>query len=563
MVYRGKDKPVVEIRLTDGQQDAFIPSYSSLDQIQGNVMVAASVDTKVEQIFITFEGATRTYVEKAASTAPTNDRLNAYHTFLRLVQPIDDAIFPDLGIFKAGETYNFPFIFAVPDRLLPSSCNHQTDNDTVHQAHLQPPPTLGDPLTAIWGKSLMDDMSPDMAVVSWCVRVRITNGLRSDNKPDYVADDSKKVRVIPAVPEHPPIVTMGGKDDEYRLRKEKCIKKGTFKKRLGTMVMESTQPRSLRLPPPRTDNPAAVTTSASVNLRFDPAYADAQPPKLERLVAKLKVATFYATSPMTEIPHRSSDYHFSPSRSLFVDSVPLSSRCMASAQWDKHISPTSTPRRHSALSTIHSPRIPDPSSSHKEALPYYSAHLVVPITLPRKEDGAGSNRIFVPTFHSCLLSRIYVLDLILSCLTPDPSITIPTMRLKLPIQISAEGNPDARPSISEDEAQAIAMREADEFTWHPRSVVPPSPEGTEPRATHPPPGPPSPPYTEGTFPGASPARRSGSLDASPTQSTRERCANVRAHTAPLPDYSVRQMTRRNVSASTSPRLSSSDLRACD
>ncbi|KAL8762760.1 MAG: hypothetical protein Q9184_001300 [Pyrenodesmia sp. 2 TL-2023] len=551
MVYRGKDKPVVEIRLTDGQQDAFIPSYSSLDQIQGNVLVAASVDTKVEQIFITFEGGTRTYVEKTASTAPTNDRLNAYHTFLRLVQPMDDALFPDSGVFKAGETYTFPFVFAVPDRLLPSSCTHQTDNDTVHQAHLQPPPTLGDPLTAIWGKSLMDDMSPDMAVVSWCIRVRITNGLRSDNKPDYVADDSKKVRVIPAVPEHPPIVIIGGKDDEYRLRKEKSIKKGTFKKRLGTMVMESTQPRSLRLPAPGTESPAAVTTSASVNLRFDPAYADAQPPKLERLVAKLKVATFYATFPMTEIPHRSSDYHFSPSRSLYVDSVPLSSRCMASAQWDKHNVPASASpsRRSSALSTIHNPKIPDPSSSYKGDLPYYSAHLVVPITLPRKEDGTGSNKIFVPTFHSCLLSRIYVLDLILSCLTPDPSITIPTMRLKLPIQISAEGSPDARPSISEDEAQAIAMREAGDFSWHPRSVVPPSSEGTEPRATHPAPGPPSPPYTEGIFPCASRVQRSGSLEAVPTQSTSERGGNVRAQTAPLPDYSARQVTRRRFGSS--------------
>ncbi|KAL8907810.1 MAG: hypothetical protein Q9207_001213, partial [Kuettlingeria erythrocarpa] len=545
MVYRGKDKPVVEIRLMDGQQDAFIPSYSSLDQIQGTVSVAAPVDTKVEQVFITFEGGTRTYVEKTASTAPTNDRLNAYHTFLRLVQPMDDAIFPESGILKAGETYNFPFIFAVPDKLLPSSCSHQTENDTVHQAHLQPPPTLGDPLTAVWGKSLMDDMSPDMAVVSWCIRVRITSAARTDNKPAYVADDSKKVRVVPAVPEHPPIVILGGKEDEYRLRKEKCIKKGTFKKRLGTMVMESTQPRSLRLPPPGTDNPASATTSASVNLRFDPAYPGAQPPKLETLVTKLKVATFYATSPMTEIPHRSSDYHFSPSRSLFVESVPLSSRCMASAQWDEHTSPTSPPRRDSVLSTIHNPKIPDPSSLHKTHLPYYSAHLVVPITFPRKEDGTGSNKIFVPTFHSCLLSRIYVLDLILSCNTPDPSITIPTMRLKLPIQISAEGSPDAGPSISEDEAQAIAQREAGEFTWQPRSLVAPSPEDTDHGTTRPITGPSSPPYTAGTLPGASPARRAGSMEASQAESMGERSGNVRAHTSPLPDYSGRQPTRPN------------------
>ncbi|KAI4128523.1 MAG: hypothetical protein LQ338_002693 [Usnochroma carphineum] len=555
MVYRGKEKPSVEIKLTDGQQNAFIPSYTSLDQIQGNVSVTAQVDTKIDQVYITFEGVVKTYVEKIATSSATNGRTNALQCFLRLVQPMEDASFPESGVLKAGEAYTFPFTFAVPDRLLPQICDHFKNNDAVHQAHLQPPPTLGDPLTAVWGKSLMDDMSPDMAVVSYAVKARVTNGILSNGKHNIIADDSKKVRVIPAVPEQPPLVVQDGKEDDYRLRKEKPFKKGTFKGKLGTVVMESHQPRSLRLPPPRTENPCPVTTSATVNLRFDPASLDAQPPRLGCLVTKLKVATFFASQPMKDIPNRSSDFHNSSQKGIFVETVPLSSRCMASAQWDKHTSPDSPPRRDSALSMVScsNPNIPKPSASYNQDLPYYTAHILVPIILPRKDDGAGSSKIFVPTFHSCLLSRVYVLDLNLSCHTPDTSITVPTMHLKLPMQISAEGSPNARPSISEDEAQAIARRDAAEFTWHPRSVAPPSPEFTE-QAQFPSFAPPTPDYAEVAPLRGNLGQTSESMEAVLAQEVGQSSGNVGAHVdMPPPNYSAHTIARPNVSSSSTTR----------
>ncbi|KAI4141414.1 MAG: hypothetical protein L6R39_005348 [Caloplaca ligustica] len=553
MVYRGKEKPLLEIKLTDGQQDAFIPSYTSLDQIQGNVTVTAQVNTQIDQVYITLEGIVKTYVEKIASSSPTNGRSEAFQCFLRLVQPMEDAAFPESGILKAAETYTFPFTFVIPERLLPQNCNHLKDNDTVAQAHLQPPPTLGDPLTAVWGKALMDDMSPDMAVVSYAIRARVTKGRQSNGKHNVIADDAKKVRVIPAVPEQPPLVVHEGKEDDYRLRKEKSIKKGTFKGRLGTVVMESAQTRSLRLPPPRTENPCPVTTSATINLRFDPASLEAAPPRLGSMVTKLKVATFFGSEPMKHIPTRSSDFHYSSQKGIYVETLPLSSRCMASAQWDKHTSSGSPPRRDSALSMISSsnPNIPGPSSSYKETLPYYTAHVLVPIILPSKNDGTGFSKIFVPTFHSCLVSRVYLLDMTISCHTPDASITVPTLHLKLPIQISAEGSPDARPSISEDERQAIARREAAEFTWHPRSVAPPSPEYVE-QAQFPTFSPPTPEYTEVAPAGGSRARDSEPTEAVLTQGMSERSGNVRAHTdLPPPNYSVHTITRPNVSSSAS------------
>ncbi|KAL8729647.1 MAG: hypothetical protein Q9166_004596 [cf. Caloplaca sp. 2 TL-2023] len=484
MVYRGKEKPTLDITLTDGQQNAFIPSYTSLDGIKGNVTVTAHVETKVDHIYITFEGLVKTYVERVGATSATNGRTEGFQTFLRLVQPIEETAMPESGKVEAGKIYTFPFEFAVPEKLLPQSCNHKVDNDLVRQAHLQLPPTLGDPLTAVWGKSMMDDMAPGMSIVSYSVRARITSGRDKTGKHVIIAEENKKARVIPAVPEHPPLAVLHGKQDDYRLRKVKPIKKGTLQKKLGTLVMESAQPPALRLPPPRTENPCPVTTMATVKLRFDPASSDAQPPRLGSLATKLKVATFFGSDPVQEIPIRSGDFHCSPNKGIYVESVPLSSRCVASATWKKHTAPSTPPHQDFTVPdlcnlSVSNPTTPAPSDAYKEGRGFYTAHLLVPITLPGKADGNTTNKIFVPTFHNCLISRVYALDLSLSCHTPGTSVTDPVMHLKLPIQISSEPSADAQPNISEGEAEAIARREAADFAWHPRNVAPPSPEYTE------------------------------------------------------------------------------------
>ncbi|KAL9609863.1 MAG: hypothetical protein Q9167_005407, partial [Letrouitia subvulpina] len=489
MVYRGnKTKPAMDITLTDGQQDAFIPSYTSLDEIKGQVTITTPIDTKFEHIFITFEGVAKTYVEKIATSSPTNGRTEAFQCFLRLVQPMGDTGLMETRVAEAGKTYTFPFNFVVPERLLPQACDHARDNDSVQEAHVQLPPSLGDPLTAGSGKALMDDMAPDMAVVSYAVKVRMTNGRGSTGKHTLLAETSKKVRVVPAVDEKPPLSVQAGAEDDYRLRKEKDIRKGMFKGKIGRLVMESFQPPSLRLPSIKTSSPCPVTTMATVNLRFDPTSPSAQPPRLGTLSTKLKVATFFASVPMQEIPARSSPFHYSSNKGIYVETLPLSSRCVASAQWEKHSPSTrSTPtRRDSALSNLSTshPSTPDPSASYEKGQAYYTASIVVPITLPHSGTGAGTgngnnnnnnnNKLFSPTFHSCLLSRVYALDLSLSCNTPQANVSAPTLHLKLPIQISTAGNADARPSISDSEGEAMARREASEFTW-PRSIAPPSP----------------------------------------------------------------------------------------
>lgn len=158
-------KPVIEVALSDDQKDAFVPQYTSLDEIKGEVSITAPCDTSFDDIYITFEGSTRTFVEKIATTSPTNGRTEAFHNFVRLLQPMDSSAFPDPRIIEAGKTYKYPFTFVVPDTLLPQSCTHAKRPGFPEGGHMTPPPSLGDPLVASMGKSLMDDMAPDMGAI--------------------------------------------------------------------------------------------------------------------------------------------------------------------------------------------------------------------------------------------------------------------------------------------------------------------------------------------------------------------------------------------------------------
>ena len=252
-----------------------------------------------------------------------------------------------------------------------------------------------------------------------------------------MAEGTKKLRIIPAIEEQPPLDVILEGDDryDYKMRREKAIRKGTFKGKLGRVVMQSTQPQSLSLTYVRGPNAeCSPTTMATVHVRFDPVEESSSPPRLSSLQVKLKVATCYASVPMDEIPAKSSDYHCSNVRGIYVESLNLSSLCLSNIAWQKHIPPTSLPNRQF-------PRIPNPSETYKGGI-FYTAIVVVPISLPK------GNKVLVPSFHSCLLSRMYALDLYLSVSTPNATVIDPIVHLKLPIQVSSEGNPHAVPIIS-------------------------------------------------------------------------------------------------------------------
>jgi len=472
-----RKKSELEVVL-DGK-DEFIRTYSTFDQISGHVQLKFEKDTLINDLNIVFEGQAQTYVEKVATASPTTGRTTGKHTFLRVQQPISPDSLPENMFATANTTYTLPFSFIVPDRLLPYVCSHKVTNDEVKEEHLQLPPSIGDPMLSGAGNTLMDDLAPEMAKIGYSIKARVgkaspTTGRLLDSEEKIV-----RIRIVSAREEGPPL-SIDEESTSYILRKEKNVRKGVFKigKKLGRLSAEVAQPRSLRLPAPTNAERSPVTTMAAVTLRFDPATQQEQPPQMANLAAKLKAYTFFGAAAYRFIPEVSRCDNWSTVHGLYPETVTLSCRNIGSVVWTKH-NPENTKRtgskeqneldrRDSNLSTASSASssssasIPCASSSYDSSLPFYTAKVLVPVSLPHTSTSGDETQttstkspvslnrnskriIFTPTFHSCIISRTYALELGLSFHPASSSgsstnaLTHSSMTLRTPIQISQEG----------------------------------------------------------------------------------------------------------------------------
>ncbi|KAI2795243.1 hypothetical protein POX_a01848 [Penicillium oxalicum] len=470
--------PKIEIELF-GQKPGLVTSYTTGDRIEGNVNIRVDTDIRFDEVEIIFQGmlsvkqsvtvfgigtaeltfpsgSSHTIVERAACPGRTGSQ----QMFLKLRQPIEESDYPCPRVMEAGRTYSYPFTFVVPDRLLPQACTHPRSSIHIHNAHTSLPPTLGDPMLAGNGKTLLDDMAPSMSQISYIIRAAVLKRSAGDQGGlKTLANRAKKVRIIPTVDEEPPINVAD--HTLYTTRKEKSVKRGFLRGKLGRLVASASQPSPIRLLPPGCVTDETISTAATIHLRFDP-VGNEQPPQLGSLSSKIRVNTFFGAGPWEDIPtQRTSTLASQVGQGLFVESVPISNMCVASAQWKKHSSQTEPDRRPSMQSMISDDSLESsPSGPHTT---YFTTSLVIPISLPTK-------KAFVPTFHSCLMSRIYALDLSLTYHTPGANVLTPTISLRLPIQVITR--PKNALSTKTESTVIVTPEEVDEF-FQPRSIVPP------------------------------------------------------------------------------------------
>ncbi|KAI9682202.1 MAG: hypothetical protein M1817_000256 [Caeruleum heppii] len=402
-----------------------------------------------------------------------------WHPFLKLIQPPDESLYPQPRVFVADQKYSFPFTFVIPDQLLPTACRHPCRNESLPEVHRQLPPSLGDPGLASNGAQLLDDLAPTMSKITYHIKVEVKRQRLSDGKDIVVSDKREKIRIIPAVDEMPPLM-IDTKNSDYVTRKEKGLKKGLLKGKMGRLSLEAAQPKSFRLPPPGSRPVCPATTMAVLVLRFDPANEAIMPPPLAHVDARLRVATYFSSSPMRDFPcHHSAVYD--PAQGHYTKDVLLSSRGIETAKWtrfeaqDQH----DTDRRDSTLSissfSVNAP-LPEPSSAYAGSS-FYVARVLVPLSLPK-------DKAWPPTFSSCLVSRTYALELKASVSTPS-SRPNPTLTLVLPVQISQAGDmcrpivqdpsdvtgpPPPHPASASRNASVVSQAEVESF-FRPRAVV--------------------------------------------------------------------------------------------
>ncbi|CAI7572963.1 unnamed protein product [Penicillium glandicola] len=449
-----RSQPKIEIYLA-GQTPGHVNSYTTGESIDGNVTVTVDYETRFDEIEILFEGVSRTSVERAACPGRTGSQ----QMFLKLRQPIDEMEYPTPRVLEAGRSYQYPFTFVIPDRLLPQVCTHAKKNAHIHQSHTLLPPTLGDPILASNGKTLLDDMAPTMSQIAYTIRASVLQKKLSGQGVVSIAGVAKKIRIIPIVEEEPPVEISASLS--LCTRKEKTVKRGTLRGKLGRIVASSSQPKPIQLLPPAGEPTDTVSTVATVNLRFDP-VGDEQPPQLGTMTSKLRVSTFFSAVPWDDFPSTNGMPLSQIGSGLYPETIHLLTMCVASAQWTKQSMAADTLRRNSTDSSS-SDSSTGPSSTFTGDT-YYTASVVVPVTLPK-------SKAFVPTFHSCLMSRVYALDLSLSYHTPATNLMTPTISLRLPVQFTSQAK--RTESLKSSLGVTVTQEELEEF-FQPRNVTSPT-----------------------------------------------------------------------------------------
>ncbi|BCR82737.1 arrestin (or S-antigen), N-terminal domain protein [Aspergillus chevalieri] len=444
-------RPKIQIALKN-QQPNLVNTYTTGDRIDGAATITVDHDIPFDNLDITFEGTSRTTVERASVPGQSG----AHQTFLKLRQPIDH--YPSPRILQPGHTYVFPFTFVVPDRLLPQACNHPKDHGHLEHAHTLLPPTLGDTMVTLRnGKSaLVDDLCPEMCRVAYFIRTAV---LKKDGsgKRKVLGSGTQKVRITPVVEEQPPLNIPDHEVDGYCVRKEKDLRRGWTRAKRGRLVVSTAQPKPLVS---NHGGEESVNSVATLDLRFEPVTEDEAPPQLGTVWTKVTASTFYGAQPWRDFPAgiRASSWA-QLGRGVYIESVPLSTRCVASASWTKHS------RRDSFSSSSSTSSASTASTSASSTTgSYYTASVIIPITPP-------TSKTLVPTFHSCLLSRTYSLDLSISYHAPHTSRLLGSaVSLKVPIQVTC--SPQNIPAKNAAEVVNVSEMDVDvEAFFTPRDVT--------------------------------------------------------------------------------------------
>ena len=417
-------KPSIDIKLA---QHFSARVYTSGSTVSGHAIVKCPRDTPFESFDILFTGVAASRMDFVQSF-----NTNSVRTFMKLRMPIGESDLPEARLFEAGRAYHIPFHFVVPHQLTMSACNHGSVAPAVQDQHLRMPPTLG-----YWDG---DDQAPDMTHIEYAVKAKMTFRPRA-GEPKTTVEGKKILKVLPAAAEEPPL-DIAFTDERYCLSKTKPMRKNLLGPKSGELTASSSQPGAVMV---HADGFGANGTTARINLEFAPASPDAAPPKINSVAGKLISTTFFGSSPTDALPNMGPKTTYSHNQVLnYSAATNLFNTRVDKVSWSEHS--VAVPRRDSGYVTAGTPeetsedddaeaqaRNRGAGSRGKNKQPQgppvrYRAALDFPINVP-----VSNKKAFVPTFHNCIMSRTYTLQLVLSV---GPANT--TMTLLVPIQLGVE-----------------------------------------------------------------------------------------------------------------------------
>lgn len=428
--------PIIDISINPRQNKSQI--YTTGSAVAGKAIITSSSCTQFDEIQITLEGQTRVSLEQMSQVAG-HSTIEASHTFLKLTMPIPDTSYPHPRLLEADEPISVPFNFCIPAHLLPQSCTHKCIGDHVHDAHVQLPPTMDG----------ANDHTPDMGRVHYFIAVKLLKKSCSTEKSQVLTTAVKKFKVLPNFPELPPL-HIEAAETEFQLSRTKNLKKGMFKGKLGQITFTANQPKPFVI---SLDSISAPSITAPVTLQFHPTTPSSSPPKIGTLTTKIKTSTYASVKAQKDLARKLDLLtNFDPTRGIYTQSTTLATMTLDSTTSWKYVADAPIyARRDSGYETC-SDSSDDTCTniSTSSTTGHYEAEILVPLSLP-------TNKSWLPTFHSCLVSRVYSLEVNVSVSSGGSA--LPTsMTLRLPVQVAASSTEDAQAELEMESIVDEALR---------------------------------------------------------------------------------------------------------
>ena len=315
-------------------------------------------------------------------------------------------------------------------------------------------------------------MAPQMARIEYVVKARVMRVDDADGRRIRIMETVKPINVLPASVEEPPLSVVD-RDGLYTMSKAKSLRKNMLSSKLGRVTAEAVQPTPAVL---RSDGLYMTSQpTAHIRLTFDPSAPDALPPRISGVSGKITAHTFYSSGTIASFPNLGdwSQQLGTEKRGYYSTSASLPAIATPKARWTQHL--TSVVRRDSGYSSEHShsdSASGSGSSSHGRRTSsskrrkstsansspiYHTAELDIPVVLP------ANRKTFIPTFHSCIASRVYTLQLTVSLSVGSSSATATSLSLTIPLQLAVEADlqPQGGLALPSFDA-AVAEAEADE-----------------------------------------------------------------------------------------------------
>lgn len=353
-------KPKMEVHLERDSSE-----FTTGDRIHGKVVIEAQAETHFDNIEIKLMGESKTFVDLMSALPGHQEITKSSQNFLTLRQPGLESRYPLDRTLQRGTTYEFPFEFVVPKRLVDGSCGHQTASPAVKEAHLALPPSF----SRHDGREV-DATVPETTIINYGISATMSKSkkLNASKGPTTLATAWREILITPCTDTTLPTdlnkTTRGGAPSDHCLRSVKKMSKGIIRSSLGTVTVEATQPKRLKLK--RRDEESShrfCTVPVNVMLQFDNKNRTTEAPQVSKITSRLEVNTFYTTSSHQDLPQKN-DSVYDRNRRVYTKHLPSVSFTPQTVVWQ-----TAKTQSKDDLS-------PEPTHLEiAESLPTFKAHL--------------------------------------------------------------------------------------------------------------------------------------------------------------------------------------------